>query len=102
MAISGALPDYPDNRGASPISSAELAKLRWRCRRGMKELDVLLGRWLEARYSQVSSAEQAVFQSLLELPDPQVARYLLGREQPADAPLRALVAAILTVRPPAT
>ncbi|NBX45380.1 MAG: succinate dehydrogenase assembly factor 2, partial [Gammaproteobacteria bacterium] len=28
------------------IDSTVLNRLRWRCRRGMKELDVLLERWL--------------------------------------------------------
>jgi len=94
---SGTEPDFPrtgENRAPSPIS---ISQLRWRCRRGMKELDVLLVRWLERRYGGVSSAEQLVFQRFLELPDPDIARYLWGREQPADAQLRALVADILAV-----
>jgi succinate dehydrogenase flavin-adding protein (antitoxin of CptAB toxin-antitoxin module) len=64
----------------------------------MKELDLLLARWLDTQYAAVSSVEQAVFRRFLELPDPDIARYLLGREQPSDVELRALVAAILAVR----
>jgi antitoxin CptB len=82
-----------EGRAASP-----LARLRWRCRRGMKELDLLLERWLETRYLGVSSAEQAAFRQFLELPDPDIARYLLGHEQPAEAERRTLVAAIRGVR----
>jgi succinate dehydrogenase flavin-adding protein (antitoxin of CptAB toxin-antitoxin module) len=67
----------------------------------MKELDLLLARWLDARHALVSSAEQAAFRRFLELPDPDLARYLLGRELPPDAELRALVTAILAIRPPA-
>ena len=72
--------------------------VRWRCRRGVKELDVLLERWFDGCYLQASSAEQAEFHRFLELPDPEVAGYLLGNEQPANARLRALVAAILRIR----
>jgi antitoxin CptB len=88
-------------KGGKSVNVSDFRQVRWRCRRGMKELDVLLGRWLDTHYATVSSAEQSVFQRFLELPDPDVARYLLGREQPPDAELRALVASILAVRPSA-
>ena len=34
-------------------------RLAWRCRRGMKELDLLLGGWLRQNYAQASAAERA-------------------------------------------
>jgi succinate dehydrogenase flavin-adding protein (antitoxin of CptAB toxin-antitoxin module) len=67
----------------------------------MKELDVLLGRWVEARYALASGAEQALFQQFIELPDPEMARYLLGRVTPADPALRELVAGVLGIPAPA-
>lgn len=70
---------------------AEMRRLRWRCRRGMKELDVLLERFACEQLPHVSSAERAVFAELLELPDPQLAAYLLGNVAPADASLAQLV-----------
>jgi len=48
----------------------------------MKELDVLLGRWITERHAGASSAQLAAFESFLDLPDPDMARYLLGREEP--------------------
>jgi antitoxin CptB len=69
--------------------------MRWRCRRGMKELDLLLIRWLDARFEAASEAERGEFEALLELPDPQLAGYLLRREAPGQAPRAALVASIL-------
>jgi antitoxin CptB len=69
--------------------------MRWRCRRGMKELDLLLIRWLDARFDGATEAERGEFEALLELPDPQLAGYLLGREAPEQAPRAALVASIL-------
>jgi antitoxin CptB len=57
-------------------------QLRWRCRRGMKELDVLLGRWISECYESASSGQRAAFARFLDLPDPDMARYLLGRDEP--------------------
>jgi len=70
------------------------ARLAWRCRRGMKELDLLLEGYLAARFEQADEAERALFASLLALPDPELARHLLGGELPADPALAGLVEAI--------
>jgi antitoxin CptB len=59
---------------------SELGKLRWRCRRGMKELDHLLLRYLEQCYPAAPEQERIVFAQLLELQDPQLFRYLTGRD----------------------
>ena len=66
--------------------------LHWRCRRGMKELDLVLQAWLDRRYAQASPAERTLFARFLELPDPQLACYLLGNEIPDDPAMAALVA----------
>jgi antitoxin CptB len=62
----------------------ERNKLRYRCRRGMKELDVVLIRYLERHYDAASPAEQRVFAQLLDLQDPQLYGLIVGREAPAD------------------
>jgi antitoxin CptB len=64
------------------IDPQELGKLRWRCRRGMKELDVLLARYLEERFWDASNAEQEVFRQLLETQDVLLYGYCLGSERP--------------------
>jgi antitoxin CptB len=79
----------------TPPPAASLARMRWRCRRGMKELDLLLIRWLDARFDAATEAERGEFEALLELPDPQLAGYLLRRQAPEQAPRAALVASIL-------
>lgn len=73
----------------------ELAKLKWRCRRGMRELDVLLLRYLEQRYLTTSIAEQQIFQHLLELPDIELYGYFIGHELPDDGNLAAMIHTIL-------
>jgi antitoxin CptB len=70
------------------------SRLSWRCRRGMKELDLLLLAWLESAFDGAGAEQQARFAALLELPDPQLARYLTGAERPEDAGLAALIEAI--------
>ncbi len=62
-----------------------IGKLRWRCRRGMKELDLLTLGYLEQHYPDASSEEQQAFANLLELQDPLLMSYMVGRETPADA-----------------
>ena len=58
----------------------------------MKELDLILSGWLERRYACASSDERTAFARLLELPDPEIAGYLLGQRNPPDPALAALVA----------
>ncbi|MEX2496978.1 MAG: succinate dehydrogenase assembly factor 2 [Woeseia sp.] len=60
------------------------SELRWQCRRGMRELDELLGRYVERCYGSASDAEKAWFRDFLALPDPELARYLLRGEESAD------------------
>ena len=79
------------------MSSAP-SRLVWRSRRGMKELDLILQGWLEHRYPLASTVERTVFAQILELPDPQLAGYLLGHETPTDPALAALVAQLASGR----
>lgn len=60
------------------------SRLRWQCRRGMRELDDLLLAWLDARFEAAPEAHKAAFETLLQLPDPELARYLL-RGEPAGS-----------------
>ena len=70
---------------------ARLAKLRWRSRRGMRELDAVLHAFLDASASSLNENEIACFEGILELPDPTLHAYLLGRSAPADAATAALI-----------
>jgi antitoxin CptB len=73
---------------------SEQARLRWRCRRGMRELDALLQAFLSDTYSTLSTADKGRFVALLELPDPELSAYLLGRDVPWDPDVERLVASI--------
>ena len=78
------------------VSAAQTRRLLWRCRRGMKELDVMLERFVcGARALETAPARQA-FEELLALPDPLLAGYLLGGNTPPQAHLAQLTQAIRT------
>ena len=73
------------------MSEAELKRLRWRCRRGMKELDFLLVRWLERRWAGADEARRAAFEALLEAEDDRLWYWFTGKERPPAGGLGNLV-----------
>jgi len=83
--------------GQPAAADPERSRLAWRCRRGMKELDLLLLAWLESAYDSAGADERARFIALLALPDPQLVRYLTGAERPEDAALATLIDAMATI-----
>jgi antitoxin CptB len=59
-------------------------RLAWQCRRGMRELDVLLLGFLEQRYPQLGTGDIDSFTRLLEYPDNVLLEWLLGHMVPSD------------------
>ena len=59
-------------------------RLGWQCRRGMRELDELLMRFLARRYNSLDAGDQKTFELLLEYPDAVLLELLMGRMMPAD------------------
>lgn len=80
--------------GPAAEEGRDRARLRWRCRRGMKELDLLLLRFLEQEYPAASLPERAAFTSILDLQDPEIFGYLVGRAVPSDEYIRHVIARI--------
>ncbi|ODS61539.1 MULTISPECIES: succinate dehydrogenase assembly factor 2 [unclassified Arenimonas] len=74
---------------------AVLKRLRWRCRRGMRELDQLMLRYLDGRWPAADEAERAQFLRLLDTEDDKLWRWFMGRERPEDAGLASIVDTIL-------
>ena len=70
---------------------SELSRLRWLCRRGMKELDVIMSTYLERHYTAAGSDEKAQFESLLEMQDPELYNLRLGRIDAPDPALEPLL-----------
>ena len=66
----------------------------WRCRRGMKELDVILERYTTAVLADADDGERLLLARLLDRPDPELAGYFLGGEVPPEPEMAALVTRI--------
>ncbi len=75
----------------------ELNRLRWRCRRGMLENDLILERFLDARGEAISDREIAVLDRLLDLSDNELWDLLSGRQEPEDAAVKPLLETLRTV-----
>jgi len=69
-------------------------RLRWRCRRGLLELDVVLKNFLDQGYAFLTPAEQEAFDKLLAVPDNILWAYVQGSENPPEKELRQIVSKI--------
>ena len=89
-------PSRPANATPTAALDAQARRLLWRCRRGMKELDVMLERFARDALAHASPQERGALEELLALPDPLLAGYLLGGNTPPDPQLARLAGAIRT------
>jgi antitoxin CptB len=76
------------------ITRLELDRLRWRCRRGMLENDLILTRFLDARGDAISEPEIVGLYRLLDLSDSELWDLLSGRQEPDDAAVAPLLRAL--------
>ena len=65
----------------STIQLANSNKIRWACRRGMLELDLILLPFFEECFIKLTEQQKRSFISLLEFPDPDLYRWLMRSEQ---------------------
>ncbi|AXK71631.1 succinate dehydrogenase assembly factor 2 family protein [Lysobacter sp. TY2-98] len=80
-------------------TDVELKALRWRCRRGMRELDQLLERWLDRCWAASSDADRETFRRLLATEDDKLWRAFLGHDRLDDDETQTLVERIATLAP---
>jgi antitoxin CptB len=77
--------------GATTVDERQLSRLRWRCRRGMLENDLILSRFLDARGDAITQGEIDALDRLLGLSDNDLWDLLSGHREPADAAVAALL-----------
>jgi len=77
---------------------SEINQLKWQCRRSMKELEMLLTRYLEQKYEHAPINEQQTFQTLLELQDIDLYAYLVKRKMPIDENIQTLFEKMIVLR----
>ncbi|MCG2635173.1 MAG: succinate dehydrogenase assembly factor 2 [Gammaproteobacteria bacterium] len=75
---------------------SSLSELRWQCRRGKLELDIVLRGFMDQRGAGLSAAEQVALGELLTLSDDDLLDCILGKAVPSDALQAALLAEIVT------
>jgi antitoxin CptB len=71
------------------------ARLKWACRRGMLELDVLFIPFVDEAYDDLSSKDQHTFERLLTEQDPDLFAWFMGHKTCEDSELKAMVQFIL-------
>ena len=74
----------------------DAAKLKWRCRRGIKEFDVLFNRFLENDYPFLTEQQQGWFHQILDEQDPVIMDWLFKRSEPQDEGLKWIIGKLQT------
>ena len=80
--------------GDARLTTVELNRLRWRCRRGMLENDLILERYLAAQGDALTTSQVAALDQLLALADDALWDLLSGRAEPADPAVAHVLAAL--------
>ena len=73
------------------MDEAELKRLRWRCRRGLLENDLVLERFLQLYGTKLSQGQLEAFNRLLDLQDKQIWDLVSRRREPEDPGLAEVV-----------
>ncbi|MGI9322354.1 MAG: succinate dehydrogenase assembly factor 2 [Pseudomonadales bacterium] len=76
-------------------SELELNRLRWRSRRGMLELDLLLLPFFDQAFKGLPEGQQSVYVRLLEQDDPDLLQWFSRQAEANDQALQAMVEQIL-------
>jgi antitoxin CptB len=74
--------------------TAQDSRLRWRCRRGMLELDLILKDFLDKGYDLLDSKQKQLLDAMLEYPDQLLFDLLLGNMISSDKDIDQLVTRI--------
>ena len=69
-------------------------RLRWKCRRGMLELDIMLQSFLKDGYTDLNQEDSEYFEQLLDYEDNPLLELLMGHMQPANPAMKGIIASI--------
>lgn len=75
----------------------ELERARWRCRRGLLELDILLQRFMDKHYADLGENELRQFETLLNLPDNDLWDVITQKQETKDRGLQSVLRLLQTV-----
>jgi antitoxin CptB len=72
------------------MDARRLARIRWRCRRGLLENDLILTRFLDSKGATLTEEQVAMLDTLLALTDNELWDLIAGRSEP-EASVRPLI-----------
>ena len=81
------------------LRDPDIDRIRWHCRRGMLEIDLVLNAFLEQHLQTLSERDMNAFRALLERPDPQLLDFVMGADEPEEDDERSIVARLRAVKP---
>lgn len=76
-----------------------VSQVRWQCRRGMLELDMLLHRFYDVHYSHLSDQDKVLFSQLLSYSDQELYQIFMGTQESPDAQLNTIICLIKQEKP---
>ncbi len=71
--------------------SREKSQLIWRCRRGIKEMDIILMTFLNQSYPSLNTTDKMTFKQLLDEPDLDILNWVTGKTKPHNKKLMQLI-----------
>jgi antitoxin CptB len=86
------------SQSSASLRAQEISKLRWRCRRGMLENDLLITRYLDENEALLSEVDIAALYELMQLSDNELWDVLSGRIGCPESRLQSVVDALQAIR----
>ena len=78
--------------------SKKKSRLLWRCRRGIKEMDIVLQDFIKDSYDELNNENKSAFSKLLEEQDLDILNWILGKDKPEDTELIEIIKKIRSSR----
>ena len=78
--------------------SKKKSRLLWRCRRGIKEMDIVLQDFINDSYDELNNENKSAFSKLLEEQDLDILNWILGKGKPEDTALIEIIKKIRSSR----
>lgn len=76
----------------------EKSRILWRCRRGIKEMDIVLQDFIKDSYDELNNENKSAFSKLLEEQDLDILNWILGKDKPKDTALIEIIKKIRSSR----
>lgn len=81
------------------FNEKRIARMKWACRRGMLELDVILQRFWESDFASLDDQQREIFERLLTSDDPDLYAWFMGYQSCPDPELAAMIETIVKREP---